>query len=441
MTAVWRAIFLFTIYVSFALGDELKIATYNVKNLFDCRNDGSEYRDFRVGTSEWNCNKAERKFKLISQAIKAINADIIALQEIENEQILKELKQAAGYQYFAFSKPKGSPVGVGLLSRLKPTRTQIFSVPNVKTRDILRADFEFEGYKFSLFTLHFPAQNNSLKQRETAFATLKSVVYNEPNTILLGDFNTPYGKKSLLNDLLTSRNLIDLWRFVPKNERYSHTGLSALDHVVVSADMTDGAGLEYVYGSFAPVRDDKFSQNLYSDHFALKFKIGTQKFDTKFTPANVNDIHLNPNHAPYKLTRAVVTHTDKKGFIIAQDRRGIYVYDPDHERRIGDVIDAIVGEVGKFHSAIEIRSLFISKLYDERADASAQMLKSDELPKARAGDVFESIGGQLRNGRLYTEHGDIKIYAKSGKIKDDENVKFKHARVASYRGRLQLLVE
>ncbi|WP_459819778.1 hypothetical protein [Campylobacter concisus] len=35
----------FTILVAFA--SEISIATYNVQNLFDCKDDGSEYLDFK----------------------------------------------------------------------------------------------------------------------------------------------------------------------------------------------------------------------------------------------------------------------------------------------------------------------------------------------------------------------------------------------------------
>ena len=43
------------------------------------KNDGSEYKDFVVGKSEWNEKKASAKFKAVSAKIKELNADIIAL--------------------------------------------------------------------------------------------------------------------------------------------------------------------------------------------------------------------------------------------------------------------------------------------------------------------------------------------------------------------------
>ena len=88
---LFALVFMILVFAVFAAGTELKIATFNVQNLFDAKNDGSEYKDFVVGKSEWNEKKANAKFKAVSAKIKELNADIIALQEIENEAILKEL--------------------------------------------------------------------------------------------------------------------------------------------------------------------------------------------------------------------------------------------------------------------------------------------------------------------------------------------------------------
>ena len=183
-----RALFALVFAVLMAFASEISIATYNVQNLFDAKNDGGEYKDFVVGKSEWSEKKASAKFKTVSAKIKELNADIIALQEIENEQILKELMRETGYKYFAFSKGKNGPVGLAVLSRVKPEKTQIFSVPNVKTRDILKLNFEIDGQKFSLLNLHFPARKNPLKQRKTAFITLKSALADTQKVVVLGDF-------------------------------------------------------------------------------------------------------------------------------------------------------------------------------------------------------------------------------------------------------------
>ena len=81
---LFTVVFAVLFFSVFAAGAELKIATFNVQNLLDAKNDGSEYKDLVVGKSEWNEKKASAKFKAVSAKIKELNADIIALQEIEN---------------------------------------------------------------------------------------------------------------------------------------------------------------------------------------------------------------------------------------------------------------------------------------------------------------------------------------------------------------------
>lgn len=435
----------------FSLAAELSIATYNVENLFDAKNDGSEYEDFVIGKSAWSAKEASVKFERIKEDIKRLDADIIALQEIENEEILKKLMRQSGYRYFAFSKDKRAPIGLGLLSKIRPLKTQIFKVPNVKTRDILKVDFELEGEIFSLYVNHMPAQKNSKKSRETAFRTLKSAIQEDKNVILLGDFNTPYGKNSFLNDILISRQMKDLWEFLPKDERYSHINLSPIDHVVMSKSMFDARGIEYVDGSFEVVKPVNFTSlkakfgniatGLNSDHFPLKFKISTEKKAKEFAKASVDDLFKNPNGTPYVLNGVCVIYKDKKGFVIAQNGRGIYVYDPDNEYLLGSVMDVVINSIGEFKGALEVKSMSVINTHDSQADIKTQMLSASKLSQARAGDVIESIYGEIKKGRLITPHGSVRIYSPNTKFKDTKRAEFKAVRVGVYNGEIQLVVE
>ena len=424
-------------FAVFAAGAELKIATFNAQNLFDAKNDGSEYKDFVVGKAEWNEKKASDKFKAVSAKIKELNADIIALQEIENEQILKELMRDASYKYFAFSKGKNGPVGLAVLSRIKPEKTQIFSVPNVKTRDILKLDFKVDGQKFSLLNLHFPARKNPLKQRNTAFITLKSALVDAEKVVVLGDFNTPYGDKELLGNFETSKNLANLWAFLPKSERYSHTSLNALDHVLLSKDALNQ---NYVLNSFKVERDGA----KISDHFALVFRLNFDK-NAKNTLQNIAEARVGEltkkSNLPVLLKRATVVQKDKKGFTLAQDKRGIYVYEPKNDVKLGQVMDVAVNRLDEFKGNLEISSHYAVKIYDETQDPNEQMLEAKNLKQARAGDVLGRIGGEVRNGRLYTPYGDIKIYGAKGKPRNEKAAVFMSVRVVNYKNEPQIWIE
>ena len=68
---------------------ELKIATYNVENLFDDRISGSEYSEFK--SNRWNEAKYQQKLQKIARVLKHLDADVVALNEIENQNVMKAL--------------------------------------------------------------------------------------------------------------------------------------------------------------------------------------------------------------------------------------------------------------------------------------------------------------------------------------------------------------
>ena len=90
----------------------LKIATYNVENIFDLQKTGHEYPEYIPNTqANWNQKTYKIKLQNISKVIKDINADIIGLQEIESLQALKDLRftlkqTGVYYQYYKIANQK-----------------------------------------------------------------------------------------------------------------------------------------------------------------------------------------------------------------------------------------------------------------------------------------------------------------------------------------------
>ena len=456
----------FTILVAFA--SEISIATYNVQNLFDCKDDGSEYLDFKVGVSKWDCEAADSKLQRTRQVINALNTDIIALQEIENEQVLKALVGGSEYKFIAFSKAKNSPVGLALISKIKPSGSEIFEVPNVKTRNILKVIFEVEGKKFSVFVNHFPAYKNGINMQKKAERTLRAALGNEQNAIVLGDFNSPYGQKSILNDIIATRGFYDLYSFLAPKDRYSHAvhgKKRAIDHVLLSPSFMANGDLSYVDGSFEVfkpsfvVDEHGFAKSdLYSDHFALKFKISTKPSpaksgqlanenlkkeakkveDQNYKKADIETLFERPEDVPVLVEKAVVILKDKHGFIISKNRRGIYVFDPKNSVGVGDELDILVRRVKFYKEALEVSSYEIINEHGTK-DVSENLLDSSKLSEARSGDVIAKISGKLEGGYLHTPHGKIRVYSKK-RLKDGVQG-FERARVKIYKNEKEIVVE
>lgn len=227
---------LFLVFALFALCfGEIKIASFNVANLFDDRQDGSEYSDFKKGGKKnWTKEKYEKKIKAVSADIKSIDADVILLLEIENTRVLKKLADICGYDYIIFSKGDGNaPVGLGYLSKRKIISSKEHLVRGVKTRPILEISIDESGRTLRLFGAHFPAIKNKLEKRKSAANTMIKAVSGAKNAIILGDLNSDYGSNFLLNSL--NDEFISIWEYKKGRQSYKHGG--TLDHIMISNDL------------------------------------------------------------------------------------------------------------------------------------------------------------------------------------------------------------
>ncbi len=443
---------------------QIKIATFNVENLFDAKNEGSEYREFIIGKSDWDVAKFANKMQSICSVISALDADIIGVQEIENDFVMRELAILCGYKNFDFTKPPGSPFGVGIMSKFPLENRQIFSVANVKTRDILRADFDIDGVKFSVFVAHFLSQKNAISKKKAEIELLQKISHKTKNAILLGDFNTDYGYNSLLNELISTNNFVDLWKF---SSDFSHVSGRRLDHILSSE-----RDLRYQNDSFGVYKSSSVS-----DHFPIFATFNTQisKEDAQksnnqqnntqnFTKIeNLNDIkNLVANNKPLQsrinLSDLIISYVDQNGYLVTQilDKNGdinstisakktagIYVFDKKADVKIGDIVDLQIEEIGKFKENPQIIRPKITKFHDKKADLSKICVPQFQMFNADFGDVICEISGTIKRGYFYPNSNPqkaIKIYSKRAKISDGD-YSFKNVLIQKFAGEKELVIQ
>ncbi len=270
----------------------MKIASYNVENLFDLRYSGHEYEQYIPNTSwKWNSDTYRKKLKNISEVIVDMDPDIIALQEIESLQALKDLRtqiQRDGLYlpYFAITSTKDTTVKVALLSKF-PLRSQDLRVTaSYKYRNILEAKVQLGNEKLYIFVNHWKAKSGPESRRIVSAKVLKERLnaLGDVNYILLGDFNSDYRenetfvKKRKFNDTkgITGINHIlkttdhneavtlsdltsckecafNLWYELPAESRWSHKYRGrgeGLDSIIISPKLANAKGVEYKEGSF-----------------------------------------------------------------------------------------------------------------------------------------------------------------------------------------------
>jgi endonuclease/exonuclease/phosphatase family metal-dependent hydrolase len=286
-------VFLF-LFCGFAYGDiNLKIATYNVENLFDLQKNGNEYPEYVPNTqANWNQKTYKIKLQNIAKVIKDINADIIALQEIESLQALKDLRFALKqsgvyYQYYKIADSKNTTVKVALLSKQQFAYAKEIAVTSSYAyRNILEAKFTVNGQDLYVLVNHWKAKSGPESMRIVSAKKVRRRIEelgHEKNVIVLGDFNSDYEEYKLfkrirkhndtngrtgINDVLRTKSqiskaskvnyeknsLYNLWYDAEEDQRYTYIfrgKKEAMDSVVISQSLLNQKDAYYRYDSIA----------------------------------------------------------------------------------------------------------------------------------------------------------------------------------------------
>ncbi|WP_353662568.1 endonuclease/exonuclease/phosphatase family protein [Hydrogenimonas sp. SS33] len=273
-------------------GQTIKVASYNVENLFDLKKSGSEYTEYIPYTGYgWNEKAFAVKIRNISRVICDLRPDIIGLQEIESDEALRALQQGVkrcGWRmpYRAIADRKPTVVKTALLSRFPIlSKREIDPDGSLHTRDILEVTVDVQRRPLTLFVNHWKSRSGPESRRiVSAKALIKrlAALPKGSDYILLGDFNSDWqewrtlpdsprlndthgltGINHLLKTIrddkpVTKRGIVwpyhyDLWLELPPQRRWSHNFYghkNALDHLLLPASMFDDRGINYKDRSF-----------------------------------------------------------------------------------------------------------------------------------------------------------------------------------------------
>lgn len=247
----------------------LRIGTFNVENLF------ARYR-FRenlnpVNTDGFSINDLafdiydETAKKITAQTIKAADADIIALQEIESLPILDRFnsRYLTGMDYKhrilidAFDPRR---IDVAVLSRYPIERIKTHRNERNKqntgwlfSRDCLEIELDVDGKPLSLYVNHFKSMMggrlNTKERREEQVQHVANMISQswqptnyEGNFIVLGDFNDYVDDDTSLKALINHEGLVHVSERIPENERWTHYWAGGneyrqLDYILLSQSL------------------------------------------------------------------------------------------------------------------------------------------------------------------------------------------------------------
>mgnify|MGYP001721894366 CR=1 FL=1 len=181
--------------------ETIKIAFYNVENLFDTiRNPLTFDAEFTPkGARRWNTERYQLKIAHIAQVLDELQADLVGLAEVENEAVLRDLllTMSQDYNYIHRHTADSRGIDVALLYRgssFIPEQISQAGAPLLH-RDFLVVEGELNNEPLCIVICHMPAVPNGTALRNQAAQLLNhltdSLLNQHPNRklIVMGDFN------------------------------------------------------------------------------------------------------------------------------------------------------------------------------------------------------------------------------------------------------------
>ncbi len=246
---------------------------YNVENLFDTipNNTGTDDEYTPTGSKKWDTERYNEKLNHLSRVIASASRknlpDIIALCEVENRSVLKDLVatdqlKSANYGIVHYDSPDFRGIDNALLYH--PSHFDVISSEAIRvqlpdtsrtTRDILFVKGVWlEADTFLIFVNHFPSRRGGREQSEPNRLAVSKILQSsiaehaenspEAHVIVVGDFNDTPSDKSLLK-LLSSKS-----------------GQSKLGLHNISASFPDTVGTYYYRGKWQMLDQCLVSSNL-----------------------------------------------------------------------------------------------------------------------------------------------------------------------------------
>ncbi|MBL7934480.1 MAG: endonuclease/exonuclease/phosphatase family protein [Bacteroidia bacterium] len=261
------------VVISTAQEKTITLMTWNVENLFDCFDDPQKNDNEFLPDSkkEWTEEKLNQKIDNLIKVLKEVKngkgPDILAVQEIENIEVLKMLKNrfkafsGYGIVHYESADPRGIDCALFFnKNKIDSLTSEAISVDvgaNSNTRDILLFGGKAGKDKFFVFVNHWPSriggeEKTELKRIKAASALINRIdKIKEKNKnariIAVGDFNDTPLDKSIQEGLgalpdETGKMINLTYPFAQKNEgtyKYNEQW-NMLDQVIITKEFLAG---------------------------------------------------------------------------------------------------------------------------------------------------------------------------------------------------------
>lgn len=190
--------------------EELRVVNWNVQTFFDSKKDGIEYDEF-IASKTWGTESYTERLKRLSDSIKILDADVLVMEEIENEGVIHDISnflagewnQKKIYRYACFAKDSGSSIGCGVLSRYPLYNMTVHAMDirgnevMPKMRPLIQLTVRKGNRNLTLFVNHWKSMSGGEEEtevwrlrQESVLSNRIQIAQNRGDAILAcGDFN------------------------------------------------------------------------------------------------------------------------------------------------------------------------------------------------------------------------------------------------------------
>ncbi|MEM7456637.1 MAG: endonuclease/exonuclease/phosphatase family protein [Planctomycetota bacterium] len=250
--------------------DELKIGTWNIKFFYDADTSDNE-SNLALEQSAPSSSEFSWRVRATGDAIAEINVNVLALQEIENEEVVEDLAEYLEDEHDldydvvfvqgwdGYTEQDVAFLVDGSVEDVEYGRFPFSGFNQAYYKNISKhvsMDFTFNGERFHLINVHLIT---SLYKRKKQARTLRAWIDSLPadnNVVVLGDFNfglrynetTPQSEVGRIRGLQTDSeadDLVDLHKFLPWAKRRTHKNGRELDRIMISQSLFDSTGMRF----------------------------------------------------------------------------------------------------------------------------------------------------------------------------------------------------
>ena len=498
---IFKSLFIFILLIKVLFAEEFTVASFNVENLFDLKNDGTEYKEYVPNTTSlWNKKTHDIKLNNISKVIRSLDADIIVLQEIESLSALLSLKKRTKYKYHAFSKQKKSSIGLAVLSNYKILKQHTLKVKSRKIkRDIQEVDIQIQNKRIKIFNNHWPSKRQKESFRILYANTLNNYIkkfQEDLDYILLGDFNSNYNEKETLklnkdlndsynitgiNDILLSSNKIhkknpyhyNLWYELEYTERFSamyRNNKITPDNILLPQALFDQKNISYINNSFKVLKKPylitkkkihrwkmikKYTVHAgegYSDHLAIIASFDTEPYKQikKVTQTKGIAALYKNNATNIKIKNAVVIYKNKNNYIIKQkNNRAIYIYNSKEKLELSSSYNLYILKTKEHYGLKEISSFRIIKKHPKKENIIEYFTQAKSInlfDMKYQNELIINLKGHYKKGYLYYVKKNntykIRLYSKDKTLlpKNGQKINIIQAHLSFFKNKAQIII-